>query len=205
MILEDATREAFGYQPKELSRESAKPILAVCIECGKFRITTKHDYHYLCASCGHKENVCALGKTRTVEQKAKISEAHKGVISGMKGKHHTAKAKQKNGDAHRDTKNSNWRGGKREALKRYRKTEKGKFEIKKRLIKRRRHLGYTLIESLKGGEVGHHITDEYIIGIPAEVHTKFGGHSREKHRELVLEWLKNNDKEKYRVALRVLT
>ena len=51
MILEDATYEAFGYYPRELSYGSNKPILAACELCGKFRITSKHDYYVLCGSC----------------------------------------------------------------------------------------------------------------------------------------------------------
>jgi hypothetical protein len=69
---------------------------------------------------------------------------------------------------------------------------------------RRRELGYTLLMPLTDGEVGHHITDKYVIGIPKEIHQSFGGRSRKKHRTLVLQWLKANDKKKYTKVLCVL-
>ena len=51
MILEDATKESFGYYPSELTYGSIKPVIAICENCGTFKKTTKHDYHYLCNSC----------------------------------------------------------------------------------------------------------------------------------------------------------
>jgi hypothetical protein len=56
---------------------------------------------------------------------------------------------------------------------------------------------------LAEGEVGHHVTNEYVIGIPADVHNSIGGR-RKKHRMLVLQWLKANDKKKYKLVLSML-
>jgi hypothetical protein len=79
-------------------------------------------------------------------------------------------------------KNPNYNGGKELAGKRHSAS--------------RRQLGYSPLLSLTEGEVGHHITDVYVIGIPKEAHNNIGG-NREKHRAKVLEWLKVNDKRKY--------
>jgi hypothetical protein len=57
---------------------------------------------------------------------------------------------------------------------------------------------------LEEDEVGHHVTDEYLIGVSKEVHEKFSGHTRKKHRTLVLQWLKTHDKKKYNLVLCVL-
>jgi hypothetical protein len=56
---------------------------------------------------------------------------------------------------------------------------------------------------LTDGEVGHHVTNEYVIGIPADVHNSIGGR-RQKHRVLVLEWLRSNNKTKYVLAVSAL-
>ena len=54
------------------------------------------------------------------------------------------------------------------------------------------------------GEVGHHVSNEHVIGIPKEVHLSFSGHKRRKHRTLVLNWLKMHDKKKYKIVLCIL-
>jgi hypothetical protein len=68
---------------------------------------------------------------------------------------------------------------------------------------KRRHLGHKLIYPVEEGEHGHHFTNEYVGGIPADVHDSIGG-SRKKHRTRVLQWLKANDKKKYKRVLCVL-
>lgn len=70
--------------------------------------------------------------------------------------------------------------------------------------KRKRDLGYMLLMPIKECEVGHHVTNEYVIGIPEEVHRLLSGHKRRKHRTLVLQWLKVNDKKKYKIVLCLL-
>jgi hypothetical protein len=57
---------------------------------------------------------------------------------------------------------------------------------------------------LEPSEVGHHITNKFVLGIPAEVHQRFGGYSRENHRKLILEWLKTHDITKYEMTIKVL-
>ena len=54
MILEDATFDAYGYYPSDLSHGSGKRILATCDECGKIRAIRKRDYRALCMSCSRK-------------------------------------------------------------------------------------------------------------------------------------------------------
>lgn len=70
--------------------------------------------------------------------------------------------------------------------------------------KRKRDLGYTHIFPVEEGDVGHHFTNECVGGIPAEVHQKLTGGSRKHHRTKVLQWLKANDKKKYKIVLCVL-
>lgn len=53
MILEEATKEAFGYYASELTHGSNKPIIAVCELCGELKITTKHSYYTFCNSCSN--------------------------------------------------------------------------------------------------------------------------------------------------------
>lgn len=55
MIDEARTLEIYGYTSDELSPKSAKPIVAVCEECGKYRDTTKHALRELCKSCSVKK------------------------------------------------------------------------------------------------------------------------------------------------------
>jgi hypothetical protein len=92
MILEEATKEAFGYCADELTPRSGKPIIASCESCGVFRIVSKHDYHRFCSSCIRKErNSPMFGKSHSKETLAVLS----------------AKAKTRTGE-----RGSNWRGGK---------------------------------------------------------------------------------------------
>ena len=72
MILEDATKEAFGYYASELTLQSGKPILAACETCGEFKVTTKNYYYTFCISYSMK------GKTASDKTKAKLSLIQKG-------------------------------------------------------------------------------------------------------------------------------
>jgi uncharacterized protein YaiE (UPF0345 family) len=194
MILEEETFEAFRYYPRDLTRRSGKPVKATCDNCRKVRITSKHDYHNLCLSCAAKGNTHALGFTHTERAKARIGTAQKGntnllgykfteeqrgrVSAALKGKYMGE---------------DNWN---------YKDGEKASWA--RNNAKRKRRLGYTLLMPLTEGEVGHHITDRDVIGIPKEVHEKLCGYGRKKHRMLVLQWLKANDKKKYKRVLCVL-
>jgi uncharacterized protein YifN (PemK superfamily) len=121
MILEEATKDAFGYYPRDLKPKSAKLIIAACECCGEFRIYKRQGYKTFCSSCVRK------GKITSEETKRKLSEMRKGkknpmygIVSPFKGKHHTDESKHKlsegskgnknRGDQKGD-KNSQWRGG----------------------------------------------------------------------------------------------
>ena len=213
MILQEATYFKFGYYPYALKPQSNKKILAKCDGCGKIRSITKQGYRALCRLCSQKDDKHPMfgkhhtdqtkrkigegnrGKTHTVteEAKRKISEALKGEKCYMHGKPawnrdktHTEATKRKISKAlegKTGEKASRWKGGK-------------KLRISRSNAKRKRQLGFTPVLSQNSGEVWHHFTNDYVIGIPEEVHNKCGGR-RQKHRRLVLEWLKQNDKVKY--------
>jgi hypothetical protein len=51
MIDEDRTMQLFGYTSDELGPKSSKKIVAVCEECGKYRVMVKHGYRDLCIMC----------------------------------------------------------------------------------------------------------------------------------------------------------
>jgi hypothetical protein len=203
VIFEEATFDTFGYEVRNLSPKSTKFVIAVCNDCAKVRTVRRYAYHELCSSCSHKGNTSGHGnegKTLTKETKALISAANK-------GKTFTEEHKKNISAAHKGEKNHmfgkigikhhNYKGGKKEKYKRYRKTAKGKINNAKVHAKRRQCLGYTLLVPLAEGEVGHHFTDEYVIGIPRKVHETLCGYSRKKHRALILKWLKENDPKKY--------
>ena len=190
MIDNKATFKAFGCWLKDLKPYSNKPILATCDVCGKIRTTSKNHYRPICKSCARKGNTNGRGNKgviRSEEWKLKQSAVHM-------GKKHTEEHKANISAAQKGEKNHNYKGGKELAEKRH--------------SAKRRKLGYALLLPLKDGEVGHHITNEYVIGIPADVHVKLNGGSgkcgQRKHRTKVLLWLKANDTEKYNLVLCVL-
>lgn len=218
MILEEETFEAYGYYSSTLRLRSVKPIIAVCTLCGEFRIQSNHSYRSFCISCsqllsGKNKGVkhYNFGKHLPEEQKAKISisETGKRLSEETKalirkngpdkygknnpnfGKHLTEEHKFKISEALKREKSPFYKGGKKAANARSR-------------SKRKRQLGYTLLMPLQYGEVGHHVTNEYVIGVPIKVHCSFGGNSRKKHRTRVLQWLKTHDKKKYKMVLCVL-
>jgi hypothetical protein len=320
MILEDATKEAFGYYAKDLKPKSHKCILVACEICGEFRVSYRYSYHTFCKSCGKKGDKNPMfGLEFTEEQKHNMREAHKGHkhpwwkprlkhICFQCGKEfETTQYEQKRGlglyccikcaqNAKRKRTarvcltcgivfgatpyriKNGWDkfcsqkcrlehlkgegnpmfgrtgkdnpkykdriaktclicgkkffvlesqirhgGGKYCSRKCFFVANKGetnpnfgkrgegtsRFKGGKKLrnarknAKRRRELGYTLLMPLAEGDEGHHVTNEYVIGIPAEVHSSIGG-SRKKHRTRVLQWLKDNDKKKYLKVLCVL-
>jgi hypothetical protein len=54
MILEEATYEAFGYYPRDLTRKSDKLVISCCKMCGGYNITTKGHYRSFCRGCSQK-------------------------------------------------------------------------------------------------------------------------------------------------------
>lgn len=219
MILEEATKEAYGYYVSELKPQSVKPILAACELCGEFRVTTKNSYYTFCLSCSQKGmhhskesnakisaamqgNKRGLGHIVTEENKAITSAVHKDhplttkhkakisiALKGRKLSEEHKVAIRKNHTQEKGKNNPNYKGGILLAWK--------------RANAKRKKLGYILLMPLKEGEDSHHITDEYVIGIPADVHNSIGGR-RKKHRTIVLQWLKIHDKKKYNKVLCVL-
>ena len=73
-----------------------------------------------------------------------------------------------------------------------------KLSTARRNAKRKRQLNFIPVLSQNSGEVWHHFTNEYVIGIPEEAHNKCGGR-RQRHRLLVLEWLRMHDRVKYQI------
>jgi hypothetical protein len=211
VILEEATKEAFGYYAKDLSRGSDKPVLATCELCGEFRVLTKNNYHTFCRSCAKKGNQYTFGYKHTDKAKALMSAAQKGNINGL-GYKHTDKAKARIGAAQKGKEIAE----KTRAL--LSAAQKGKYMGKTRWnynggkklsnarshAKRKQQLGYKLLMPIEDGEVGHHVTDEYVIGVPEETHKQFCGYSRKKHRTRIFEWLKVNDKKKFSLVYIVL-
>lgn len=199
MILEQETFEAFGYYPSDLTHGSDKYIIATCELCGKFRIIDNNMYRTFCNSCSQrlgrkqKGNIHALGHKHTEETKALISAASKGNTN-LLGYTYSDKQRKAMSAAKKGTylgeDNWNYKDGKKASWARNH-------------AKRKQQLGYTLLMPLKDGEVGHHVTDEFVIGIPADVHNSIGG-KRRKHRTKVLQWLKVNDKKKYEIVLNIL-
>jgi hypothetical protein len=190
MILEEETFEAFGYEVLELRPKSKKLILAACERCGTFRLLRRDSYRYFCNSCSHilgeklkGEKHFNFGRYLSEETKAKMSRAHK-------GKHQTEETKVLLRAANKGEKNPHFNGGRKTALRRQH--------------AKRRKLGAIFLTPLVEGEVGHHVTNKYVIGIPSSVHENLSGYTRRKHRTLVLLWLKENDKKKYKIALCVL-
>jgi nitroreductase len=193
MILEEETFYVFGYYPSKRKYKSEKPILAACDRCGTVRETTKNAYRALCTSCAHKgKTPWNLGIKATEERKANISAALEGNTYAL-GSKRTDEQKANLSKNHADfkgEKHPRWQGGLKQKCARN--------------AAKRRGLGHTPLMPVKEGEVGHHVTNDFILGIPAEVHKKFAGGGRKKHRTKVLQWLKANDKKKYKMVLCVL-
>jgi len=76
----------------------------------------------------------------------------------------------------------------------YRKTPKGKEVHSKISAKRNRELGFNkLFENpfLEGVEIHwHHINDTDVVAIPKEIHQKYSGLSRKKHRNSLIPYIK---------------
>lgn len=106
MIDEYWTWIFYGYHSDELSHGSGKPIVAVCEDCGRYRVLSFKSYKDFCIKCftkgerhpfygkhlseEHKHNIskARIGKKMSIDTKKKISKA---------GKHrrHTEETKRK--------------------------------------------------------------------------------------------------------------
>jgi hypothetical protein len=87
MILEEATKEAFGYFPSALTHGSHKHIVCICDYCRCIRVLEKRKYTHLCKSCWRKIH------KHTEETKEKISKAHSGKTFSKVHKKNIAKSK----------------------------------------------------------------------------------------------------------------
>ena len=153
----------------------------------------KFGYYPYALSHGSNKRILAkcdgCGKVRIIYKKAYRSLCLSCSIIGLKnhlGHTHTDEAKRKMRENHADVggeKHPRWRGGKK---LRY-----------ARGHSKRKQLGFIPILSLNEGEVWHHFTNEHVIGIPEDIHQNYCGHNRNKHRMLVLEWLRLHDRVKY--------
>lgn len=235
MILEDATKEAFGYCSRDLSYGSNRPVLAACETCGKIRVLEKRHYHYFCLSCrivldgkrkGEKNPLWKPKIKCICQWCGKEFERKPSEIKNGGGKYCSQQCKQEsarkkikriclfcgeifeiglcNAKRHKGKFCSRKCAGKAMSGENHPRYSCGKNIARNRATaKRKRELGYTLLMPLAEGEVGHHVTNEYVIGIPKKDHNSIGGR-RKKHRTLVLQWLKANDKKKYLKVLCVL-
>ena len=187
MIFKDATYEAFRYEIFELKLQSNKPIIAACELCGKFKVLRRADYRTFCNSCSR-----VLGGKNKGEKNPMFGKI--GKENPVFGLHRSKATKALISKNHADfggKKHPQWKGGK-------------KIRRARSRAKRDRELGYTLLMPLEEGEVGHHFTDEDIVGIPKRIPEKLSGDKSEKHRVKVLEWLKVNDIRKYKTVLNIL-
>jgi len=73
-------------------------------------------------------------------------------------------------------------------IKMYYQTVKGKEVSKKHTYKRRRQLGFEPLNKYFEGAITHHITNKIVVYIPEEIHSKFSGYGRKKHRHLILQY-----------------
>ncbi len=81
MIDEARTLELFGYTSDMWAPQSHKCVVAVCEECGRYRVVKKQLYRDMCLGCGHSgRKHWGFGKPRSDAVKAKISVAHIGMV-----------------------------------------------------------------------------------------------------------------------------
>lgn len=110
-------------------------------------------------------------KNRTYEEKIIISKNKSEIL---KGKHNSIKTEWKKGE-HCGKYNKHWNGG-REAY-----------------LRRRRSLGFILINNKFLGSEGHHLNEEYVLFIPKELHRSIIhnvkiGYNMEEINNLAIEW-----------------
>ena len=82
MIDEDRTMQLYGYTSNELAPKSNKKIVAVCEECGAYRVISMQGYRALCHGCAQKkrwenpanrEKASATHKTPEARQKQSVA------------------------------------------------------------------------------------------------------------------------------------
>ena len=165
-------------------------VKCVCLHCGnEFHVypsqIKKGGGKHCSISCRNKAIGAARVKCKCLHCGKEFYLRQSKINSG-RGKYcsRSCVAKAKVGENH-----PSWKGGANVS------SAKRRFE--------RRNSGSAFLLPLSDGEVGHHVTNEAIIGIPAEVYEKLGG-TRDIHRAKILEWLKDNDTHMYNLVLLVL-
>lgn len=128
------------------------------------------------------------GYVQRREQQREYSKEHSDDIKNI-----VQKWRGRNGEQNRETQRQ-WRRNNPkktlEYMKKYRRTDKGKRYMRK-CNARRKGYGFREINYWSIGTVGHHINDDEIVYIPGIVHRMFQTGEKEKHRELIKEWLRN--------------
>ena len=176
MILEDATHEAYGYYPKDLTSQSAKPILATCDNCDKVRKIRYNAYRALCCSCSHKglqagDKNPMFGRDRsgnknpnwqgglierTCETCGKTFHVNKCELDHGFGKYCCVSCARKAQEHPSGEDSSSWTGGSKAYNRRH--------------TAKRRGLGHFLLNTSFECSEGHHVTHNYVIFIPAYMH-----------------------------------
>lgn len=117
MILEDATKEVFGYYATDLSDYSPRPIITVCEFSNEFKVVCRFDYqsfYHLCYIFLRKNDKIKkdsiLGWLLTEETKSKIHTGKRGNIC-FYGHKWTEEAKALISVANKGENNGNWKGG----------------------------------------------------------------------------------------------
>lgn len=121
MIDEDRTLQLYGYTSDELSPKSHKCVVAVCEECGKYRVVKKQGYRDLCYDCAlytkeriNKISKASKGRYPSEQTRKKISNALKGNTN-LLGHVHTNESKSKISSSLKGRfggeKAPNWKGG----------------------------------------------------------------------------------------------
>ena len=177
MIDEEATKEVFGYSVSKMRPERGELIIASCELCGKFKVVARYGYRTFCFSC--LEKLTPNWNKGRCPQCRKLFRCIMSEIQKGKGEYCCQRCYN---TAHSSPK---------------------KVAVSGKNNANSRGLCYVLLLPLGKGEVGHHVTSEHVIGVPAEVHEKLSGGGREKHRAKVLKWLKANDKKKYEIVLSI--
>lgn len=212
-----------GHQEKNSPNRKGKT-KCICLQCGKeFKL-------FPSVIKAGRGNFCSLGCKNKAQKKqvkciclqcCKTFEVSLSKTENDSGKYCSIKCKNKAREIKRIECICQWCGNKIHILPNDKKYNRGRYCSKKcagnahskggkkvaqarSAAKRKQLLSYTLLLPLREGEVGHHVTNEYVIGIPKDVHEKRCGGGREKHRTKVLLWLKDNDIKKYKSVLCVL-
>ena len=148
---------------------------------------------------GSKKTLISYRKEYRKSHKKQLAEIERRYRKTKKGKESRIKAERKYSKTSKGKKNH------KRAQRKFYQTEKGKLkhriDQKKVYSKRKRELGFIPLNEYFSGSHAHHVDNEYIIYIPAKVHQMFNGHSRNKHRRLVLDWLRKNDRKLWKLVI----